>query len=128
MIENKSKPLGIHILAELHDCDFQKLDDLVLLENAIIKAVEIAGASLVDTMFHKFSPQGVTGIALIMESHLSIHTWPENNYAAVDFFSCNHSMKITEAIEHISTMVNCKNLTIKNIDRGISLSPVSLTK
>lgn len=75
---------------ELQGCDPAVLDDLNLIEAALVEAAAEMGVHLVGKTFHKFSPQGVTGIVAIAESHLCIHTWPEFGYAAVDIFTCGN--------------------------------------
>ena len=85
--------VGKHCILELYDCDSSKLDDEVFLRSAITQAAERAGATLLNLITHQFQPQGVTGLALLAESHISIHTWPEAGYAAVDVFTCgDHTM------------------------------------
>ena len=77
--------VGKHCILELYDCDPSKLDDEDFLRSAITQAAERAGATLLNLITHQFEPQGVTGLALLAESHISIHTWPESGYAAVNF-------------------------------------------
>lgn len=79
---------GRHLLVEYHGCDAEVLDDLCGIERIMRRAAEAAGATIVDSIFHLFRPQGVTGVVVVEESHLSIHTWPERGYAAVDFYTC----------------------------------------
>jgi len=79
---------GRHLLVEYHGCDTRFLDDFSKLESAMVAAAEAAGATVVAKAFHRFAPQGVSGVVVIEESHLSIHTWPEYGYAAVDFYTC----------------------------------------
>lgn len=81
-------PLGRHLLVEYRGCDPARLDDLPFIEALMRRAVEAAGVTVIDGFFHRFAPQGVTGVVVIAESHLSVHTWPELGYAAVDFFTC----------------------------------------
>ena len=84
--------VGKHCILELYDCDSSKLDDEVFLRSAITQAAERAGATLLNLITHQFQPQGVTGLALLAV-HISIHTWPEAGYAAVDVFTCgDHTM------------------------------------
>jgi S-adenosylmethionine decarboxylase len=86
-------PVGKHCILELYDCNPSKLDDDAFLRSTITAAVNQAGATLLNLITHHFEPQGVTGLALLAESHLSIHTWPESGYAAVDVFTCgDHTM------------------------------------
>jgi len=88
-----SEAVGKHCILELYDCDCRRLDDEAFLRDAITTAARRAGATLLDLITHRFDPQGVTGLALLAESHISIHTWPESGYAAVDVFTCgDHTM------------------------------------
>ena len=85
--------VGKHCILELYDCDSAKLNDEAFLREAITTAAQRAGATLLNLITHHFEPQGVTGLALLAESHISIHTWPESGYAAVDVFTCgDHTM------------------------------------
>ncbi len=85
--------VGKHCILELYDCDPARLDDEAFLRTAITTAAKRAGATLLNLITHRFEPQGVTGLALLAESHISIHTWPESGYAAVDVFTCgDHTM------------------------------------
>jgi len=80
--------LGRHLIVEYHGCDPVVLDDMERIERSMRQAARAAGAAIVASVFHPFSPQGVTGVVVVEESHLSIHTWPELGYAAVDFYTC----------------------------------------
>jgi S-adenosylmethionine decarboxylase len=85
--------VGKHCILELYDCDSARLDDEPFLRSAITNAALRAGATLLNLISHRFQPHGVTGLALLAESHISIHTWPESGYAAVDVFTCgDHTM------------------------------------
>ncbi|MBM5807093.1 MAG: adenosylmethionine decarboxylase [Cyanobacteria bacterium M_surface_10_m2_179] len=86
-------PIGKHCILELYNCSASKLNDEAFLRSTITQAVHQAGATLLHLISHRFDPQGITGLALLAESHLSIHTWPESGYAAVDVFTCgDHTM------------------------------------
>ncbi|WP_094555082.1 adenosylmethionine decarboxylase [Synechococcus sp. 1G10] len=88
-----SDMVGKHCILELYNCDSKKLNDEAFLRDAITTAAKRAGATLLNLITHRFEPQGVTGLALLAESHISIHTWPESGYAAVDVFTCgDHTM------------------------------------
>ena len=80
--------LGRHILVELYECDREILSDASRLEKVVVKAAKDAGATVLNSTFHQFSPVGTSGVVVIQESHLAIHTWPEYRYAAVDLFTC----------------------------------------
>ena len=90
---DSTAPIGKHCILELYDCSRSRLNDEAFLRSTITAAVQQAGATLLQLITHHFEPQGVTGLALLAESHLSIHTWPESGYAAVDVFTCgDHTM------------------------------------
>ncbi len=80
--------LGRHLLLDFYDCSPQLLNDDTYLEQALRRAATAAGAHVLSAHFHRFSPQGITGVLSLRESHLAIHTWPEHCFAAVDLFSC----------------------------------------
>ena len=85
--------VGKHCILELYECDSSRLNDEAFLRDTITDAAKRAGATLLNLITHRFEPQGVTGLALLAESHISIHTWPEAGYAAVDVFTCgDHTM------------------------------------
>ncbi len=80
--------LGRHVLMEFQGCDAAILNDKIRLEALMLLAVEKSGATPVKALLHPFNPQGVSGVILLQESHISIHTWPEQGYAAMDFYTC----------------------------------------
>lgn len=80
--------LSSHLLGEYRGCDRALLNDPTRLERLLRDAAEAAGATVVGVLFHRYSPHGVSGVVLVAESHMSIHTWPEAGYAAVDYFTC----------------------------------------
>lgn len=79
---------GIHLLIEYHGCDPQILNDVARIETLMLDAARAAGTTVVTSTFHPFAPHGVSGVVVVKESHLSIHTWPEHGYAAVDMYTC----------------------------------------
>jgi S-adenosylmethionine decarboxylase len=111
--------LGRHMLLELRECNKAVLDDLKYLENALVSAAKEAGATVLDQSFHQFAPQGVSGVVLIAESHLSLHTWPEHAYAAVDIFTCGTTVKIEVAADVLIRMLGCKDPSIMEVKRGM---------
>lgn len=80
--------LGRHLLAEFYGCTDASLDDVDRMRSHLLAAAEIVGATVVGEVFHRYCPQGVSGTLLIAESHLSVHSWPEARYVAVDIFTC----------------------------------------
>ncbi|WP_422443769.1 adenosylmethionine decarboxylase [Thermoanaerobacterium sp. DL9XJH110] len=120
------KALGRHILAEIYDCDPNVLNDRELIEEILVKAALEAGAEVREVAFHKFSPQGVSGVVVISESHLAIHTWPELGYAAVDVFTCGERVNPWDACNYISERFNAKHMTASEVKRGIFEKPVKV--
>lgn len=110
--------LGRHLLLELKGCNKAVLDDLKYLENALVSAAKEAGATVIDKSFHQFTPQGVSGVVLIAESHLSLHTWPEYAYAAVDIFTCGTTVKIEVAAEALIKKLGSKEHSVLEVKRG----------
>jgi len=84
--------LGRQILVEFYKCNSDILNDLKKIEKYMLEACVLAKATIVKHTFHEFSPFGVSGVVVIAESHVAIHTWPEYNYAAVDIFTCGESI------------------------------------
>ena len=111
--------LGAHLLLELKECDSDLLDDLDRVRGVMMRAAAESGATIVGEMFHKFEPIGVTGIIVIAESHIGIHTWPEYSYAAVDIFTCGESLRPYRAAELIIQGLRCSEPSITEIKRGI---------
>ncbi|MBS0656865.1 MAG: adenosylmethionine decarboxylase [Verrucomicrobia bacterium] len=86
-------PLGFHSLFDFHACDVARLADREVVRAALLDAVREAGGTVVAEMFHQFEPHGVSGVVVIAESHLTVHTWPERAFAAVDLFTCSPTLE-----------------------------------
>ena len=110
--------LGTHLLLELKSCNPELLDDLPYLRKALMEAAEETGATIIGDSFHQFSPQGVTGVVAIAESHLCIHTWPEHGYAAVDIFTCGDTSRLEEATGHIADAFRSQDRSVVTLQRG----------
>ena len=111
--------LGKHLLLELKDCDKEVLNDLDFLKDALLTAASEAKAMVLSESFHQFKPQGVSGVVVIAESHLFIHTWPECGYAAADIFTCGDSVQPEKAARLLIGKLGAKNHSILEIHRGI---------
>jgi len=111
--------LGTHLLVELRDCNPEILKDLTRVKNALVSAAIEAKATIVDISFHEFNPFGISGMVVIAESHLSIHTWPEYSYAAVDIFTCGDIIKPEVAAAFLIKKFESKSPSIVEIKRGI---------
>ena len=111
--------LGIHLILELQECRPELLDDLDYVKQTLLEAAESTGATIIGNTFHKFSPQGVTGVVAIAESHLCIHTWPEYGYAAADIFTCGEGFSPHQAAAVIAEKFQCNAPGISEIPRGM---------
>jgi len=111
--------LGTHLLIELRECNPEILKSLEKVRNALVSAAEEAKATIVDISFHEFNPFGISGVVVIAESHLTIHTWPEYEYAAVDIFTCGDIIKPEVAASYLIKQFECKNPSIVEMKRGI---------
>jgi len=111
--------LGRHLLLELKGCDKEVLNDVGFLREALLAAAGEARATVLGESFHQFNPQGVSGVVMIAESHLVIHTWPEYGYAAADIFTCGNSVRPEKAAEIIVKKLGSKDHSIIEMRRGI---------
>ncbi|MDD2574039.1 MAG: adenosylmethionine decarboxylase [Bacillota bacterium] len=118
--------LGRHILAEIYGCDSNILNDRNYIEKSMVDAALAAGAEVREVAFHKFSPQGVSGVVVISESHLTIHTWPELGYAAVDVFTCGDTVNPWDACNYLTNKFKAKHMTATEVKRGLFGEPVKV--
>ena len=108
-----------HLLLEYHGCDGSLLDHVPSIESLMRRAAEAAGATVVAAAFHQFAPQGVSGVVVVEESHLSIHTWPEYGYVAVDVFTCGECEPM-RAHAFLSSTLAAERSEIMLVERGRS--------
>lgn len=113
------KILGRHLIAEMTGCNRKILDDLQLLETHLNESVRQSGATIVKSVFHRYNPQGVSGVVVIAESHISIHTWPEYGYAAVDFFTCGDAVDPYKAYEYLKDCLESQDAHVTDLRRGM---------
>ena len=114
-----------HLLLELYRCDSEKLNDESFLRCTLNRAAKLANATVLNLISNKFEPQGVTAIALLAESHISIHTWPESNYSAVDIFTCGQNMLPELASQYLIEALKAKEHSLRVIERN---PPASVLK
>ena len=107
-----------HFLLELYRCDCEKLNDESFLRCTLNRAAKLANATVLNLISNKFEPQGVTAIALLAESHISIHTWPESNYSAVDIFTCGRNMMPELASQYLIESLMAKEHSLRVIERN----------
>jgi S-adenosylmethionine decarboxylase len=123
--------LGRHLLLELHDCSSEILNNLETVKAALVEAAKRAEATIIDVVFHEFNPFGISGVVVIAESHLSIHTWPEYRYAAVDIFSCGDTLKPAEAASYLVEQFQASRASCVEVKRGVfpgSAGPLNKTE
>ncbi len=117
--EKRQQYLGRHILAEFFECDPNVLNNPELVEKYMLEAALECGATIVNKCFHLFAPHGVSGVVIISESHLAIHTWPEFGYAAVDLFTCGEKCDPKVSYEFLKRKFNSKDTKYSQLNRGL---------
>tara|TARA_A100001388_G_scaffold267367_1_gene241443 strand:+ start:95 stop:529 length:435 start_codon:yes stop_codon:yes gene_type:complete len=123
--DQKSSHQSKHLLLELYKCNYEKLNDESFLRCTLNRAAKLANATVLNLISNKFEPQGVTAIALLAESHISIHTWPESNYSAVDIFTCGQNMLPELASKYLIDALNAEEHSLRIIERN---PPVAVLK
>jgi len=119
--------LGTHIVCELSGCDAEKLSDIDVVRAMMVEAAKVAKATIMESAFHRFQPHGVSGVVVIAESHLAIHTWPETGYAAMDFYTCGDATNPWAACEYASKALDAKSMRTTEIKRGIEAGDSEFT-
>ena len=116
--DQKLSPQSKHFLLELYKCDYEKLNDESFLRCTLNRAAKLAKATVLNLISNKFEPQGVTAIELLAESHISIHTWPESNYSAVDIFTCGQNMMPELASQYLIEALKAGEHFLRVIERN----------
>ncbi len=112
------KALGRQILAEFFQCDNQILNNVDAVKMFMQEAAAICQAHIVQSVFHMFNPHGVSGVVVIAESHLAIHTWPEYGYAAIDLFTCGEQVDPWKAFEFLKKSLKASKVLTMEMKRG----------
>ncbi|ASK62996.1 S-adenosylmethionine decarboxylase proenzyme [Virgibacillus phasianinus] len=118
--------MGRHVIAELWECNINKLNDMGLIERIFVDAALKAGAEIREVAFHKFAPHGVSGVVIISESHLTIHSFPEHGYASIDVYTCGDIIDPHVAAEHIASSLEAKTCEKVEVPRG--MGPVKVNQ
>ena len=116
---NQKKALGKQFLAELYDCDSKMLNDKQKIAQILEDAAVFSGAKVLGSTFHQFSPQGVSGMVLLSESHLAIHTWPEHDFASIDLFACGSKMDTDACLEFVKKELKASLSEVTKVQRGV---------
>ena len=111
-------PVGTHCILELYECPTDLLNNLVFIRDSLQEAAKRAKSTLLKEITHQFHPYGVTALALLAESHISIHTWPELGYIAVDIFTCGQHTEPEKACKFLLEAFQASNHVILNFPRG----------
>lgn len=110
--------LGRLILVEFNNCEPESLNDVILIEKGMVNAATESGATVINSTFHHFSPFGVSGVVVIKESHLAIHTWPEYKFAAVDLFTCGDEVNPWVSFEYLQNVLKARSYSALEMRRG----------
>jgi S-adenosylmethionine decarboxylase len=111
-------PVGSHCILELYDCPTHLLNNPSFITQALREAAQTAKSTLIKEIWHQFEPFGVTALALLAESHISIHTWPEIGYIAVDIFTCGQHAEPEKACQYLIQAFQARNHVLLKLPRG----------
>ncbi|MFO8057855.1 MAG: adenosylmethionine decarboxylase [bacterium] len=112
------KALAKHVVAEYYGCDPVLLDDPAYMEPVLAEAARVSNATVMNSCLHKFSPQGVSGVLILAESHLAVHTWPEYSYAAVEIFTCGDTTDPEAGHRYLVEELKPAHHELRVIERG----------
>lgn len=118
--------MGRHVIAELWGCNVEKLNDMNYIERVFVDAALEAGAEIREVAFHKFAPHGVSGVVIISESHLTIHSFPEHGYASIDVYTCGDRIDPTVASNYILKALDASTSEVIEVPRG--MGPIKVEK
>ena len=111
-------PEGVHFIVEASGCD-DTITNVVQLQDILVEAARRAHAQVWSVSFNRFPPNGVSGVVVISESHLSVHTWPEESYMALDIYTCGAKTEPMVAVEYVLDQVGARHIHITEITRGL---------
>lgn len=114
----KMDALGRHIIVEFYNCSPEKINDVLGIEKSMVEAAKKAGATVINSTFHHFSPFGVSGVVVIEESHLSIHTWPEYQFASIDLFTCGDTINPWLSFDYLKEEFAAEYFSSLELQRG----------
>ncbi len=114
-----TRPLGLHYLIEYYDCDSEIISSPIQIRKILLEATQKSNATIVADVFHSFNPHGVSGVVVIAESHVAIHTWPEHRCASVDIFSCSKKMDPIMIQTFLHSAFAAKSVMSTEIKRGL---------
>ena len=115
--------LGRQLLVEFHQCSPELLDDVAQVRDILLEGARRSGATIIQETFHEFSPQGVSGVIVIAESHVAIHTWPEHGYADIDIFSCGDRVDPWVIQRYLQERFKPGHVNNMELKRGLFTAP-----
>ncbi|WP_285873973.1 adenosylmethionine decarboxylase [Halalkalibacter oceani] len=118
--------MGRHVIAELWGCNVEKLNNMGYIEQVFVDAALKSGAEVREVAFHKFAPHGVSGVVIISESHLTIHSFPEHGYASIDVYTCGDRIDPNVASNYIAEALGATTTEVIEVPRG--MGPVKIEK
>jgi S-adenosylmethionine decarboxylase len=110
--------VGRHFLADYHGCTFGRLNDADRLRSTLLEAVAASGATILSHHFEVFQPHGVTGVVVIAESHVALHTWPEHGFMAIDYFTCSERLDARLTLDLIGRALEAQRVEMREVARG----------
>jgi S-adenosylmethionine decarboxylase proenzyme len=116
LLEGRRRYTGIHLIAEFWYG--KNIENPKELKKILLEAAKKANNTPLEVLIHKFSPQGITGVILLAESHIAIHAWPEFNYLAIDIFTCGKKAMPYKALRYLEKEFKPKKVEIREIKRG----------
>lgn len=111
-------PVGKHCILELLGCPSDQLNDVAHIEAALREAALVAKSTLLKQVSYQFEPCGVTALALLAESHISVHTWPESGYVAIDVFTCGQHTQPEQACHYLVEAFQSSQHSLTTLNRG----------
>ncbi len=120
IVYKKTRSLGEHLIAEFWGVKIE--EDMAKIEKILIEAAKKTGSTPLEVVSHKFSPKGFSAMILLAESHIALHYWPENEYLAVDIFTCGKDSDPQKGLEYLKEQFQPKKMEVQRINRGKVLS------
>jgi S-adenosylmethionine decarboxylase proenzyme len=114
-----SAALGQHSLFDLWECDPERISNRDALREALLGVIREHRGTIVEQVFHQFSPHGVTGVIVLAESHLAIHTWPEHGFAALDLFTCSATLDHAAIERSLGEALGARRIERRSEARGL---------
>lgn len=123
----KKTHVGFQKTLDFYGCNNTLINSCEFIEKTLLEATKLMRLTIVNATIHSFSPIGVSGVIVIQESHIAIHTWPEHNYASIDIFTCNDRYNLENGIAHIQKAFQANHLEEQDLARG-SLASINSFK